>query len=658
MSSTQQLLLGEGAGGAAPVYIEEVFNTTVYTGNGTSQNITNGIDLSTKGGLVWTKTRAADDHCLVDTARGNTKMLYTNGAGAQLTYTNQITSFNTNGYSIADQGYVNNVSSNYVSWTFREQPKFFDVVTWTGNGANYRAISHSLGSTPGCVIVKSTSASGSWAVWHRSADPKNLILNSTLGSITGQFSIQDVGATTFAVANSSFYGFPQSIPVNDNGATYVAYLFAHDAGGFGLTGTDNVISCGTYTGTGAPFNVSIGYEPQMVLTKASSTTGNWYIFDNMRGMPVSTLFGTPWLLPNSSAAESDGQGPTCRVTSTGFTVDSDVGASGVTYVYIAIRRGPMKVPTTGSSVFAPVTYTGTNVDNRLVDTGILTDMTMARIRTSVSTGGFYVADRLRNTASSGTALTGAESTDADSFMSPTSGFNNAFTAMNGFGVGNDVTRQLNGNSTSQLAHAFKRAAGFFDVVCYTGNGVDDRSITHNLTVVPEFVIVRRRETGATNWAVYHKDSANGLALNLSDAAIYNYYYLAGFTTTTFGIRNSTALNASNETYVSYLFATVAGVSKVGSYTGTAALQTVNCNFTTGARYVLIKRTDSAGEWYVWDTARGMTSGNDPYLRPNTNDSETTGTNYVDTTSTGFQVTAAASTTVNISGGTFIFLAIA
>jgi len=117
-------------------------------------------------------------------------------------------------------------------------------------------------------------------------------------------------------------------------------------------------------------------------------------------------------------------------------------------------------------------------------------------------------------------------------------------------------------------------------------------------------------------------------------------------------------NVAGATYVTYLFATCAGVSKVGSYTGTSALQTINCGFTSGARFVLIKRTDNTGDWYTYDSVRGITSGNDPYLLLNSTAAEVTSTNYVDTTSVGFQVTAAAPAGLNASGGTYIFLAIA
>ena len=98
------------------------------------------------------------------------------------------------------------------------------------------------------------------------------------------------------------------------------------------------------------------------------------------------------------------------------------------------------------------------------------------------------------------------------------------------------------------------------------------------------------------------------------------------------------------------------MSKVGTYTGTGATQTISCGFTGGARYVLIKRTDSTGDWWVWDTARGMVAGTDPRLPYNSTAAETNA-NWVYTTTGGFQIVT-SDATVNASGGTYIYLAIA
>jgi hypothetical protein len=125
-----------------------------------------------------------------------------------------------------------------------------------------------------------------------------------------------------------------------------------------------------------------------------------------------------------------------------------------------------------------------------------------------------------------------------------------------------------------------------------------------------------------------------------------------------GIATTQTNGASPQTYVAYLFATCAGVSKVGSYTGTGTTQTINCGFTAGARFVLIKRTDSTGDWYVWDSARGIVAGNDPYLLFNSVAAEVTNTDYIDTAATGFEISSTAPAAINANGGSFVFLAIA
>jgi hypothetical protein len=97
------------------------------------------------------------------------------------------------------------------------------------------------------------------------------------------------------------------------------------------------------------------------------------------------------------------------------------------------------------------------------------------------------------------------------------------------------------------------------------------------------------------------------------------------------------------------------VSKVGSYTGTGAAQNIDCGFSSGARFILIKRTDSADGWFVHDTERGIVTGNDPYLQLNTTDAEAGGNDIVDPYSAGFTVNNFSGW--NASGGSYIFYAV-
>jgi hypothetical protein len=137
-----------------------------------------------------------------------------------------------------------------------------------------------------------------------------------------------------------------------------------------------------------------------------------------------------------------------------------------------------------------------------------------------------------------------------------------------------------------------------------------------------------------------------------------YYNSLSPTASVINLGTSTATNGSGRTYVAYLFASCAGVSKVGSYTGTATTKQIDCGFTGGARFVLIKRTDATGAWYVWDTARGIVSGNDSYLLLNSTAAEVTNTDYIDTYSAGFEISSTAPAAINASGGSFIFFAVA
>jgi hypothetical protein len=119
------------------------------------------------------------------------------------------------------------------------------------------------------------------------------------------------------------------------------------------------------------------------------------------------------------------------------------------------------------------------------------------------------------------------------------------------------------------------------------------------------------------------------------------------------------VNFSTFNYVAYLFATCPGVSKVGSYTGNGTTQTIDCGFGAGGvRFVLIKRTDAVGDWYVYDTARGMTVLTDPYLLFNSIAAEVATLGSVTTVSTGFALDSAILAAINVSAGTYIFLAIA
>ncbi len=596
MSSTQQLLLGEGAGGAAPVYIEDVFSTWLYSGNGSSQTITNNIDLSTKGGLVWCKNRAAnvsgsETHEWYDTARGTGYGIFSNNANAQSNFGSSrgVTAFNTDGFTVTNSSSLIGPNANgiaEVGWTFRKQPKFFDVLTYTGDGNASRQVSHNLKSVPGFIIIKRTDTTGDWFCYARIDDSTYLRtkLNSFAAGSTNSFDAAKITSTYFEPVEAS-----GSSLTNTSGGTYVAYLFAHNAGGFGLTGTDNVISCGSYVGTGeAGNNVTLGYEPQWVMTKRATGEGNWNIEDTMRGLPARTASAQE-LLANSGAVEQ--ATGAINLTSTGFVLSNssgDYNDNTRTYVYIAIRRGPMKVPTSGTSVFSPVTRTGTGANATISGIPFAPD---AIISTSRGVGAKGWMDKLRGVA----PYVRSNLTDAE--VTTTTNIVLSYTNT-GVNVGPDTTIGLiNYPDFNFITYFLQRAPSFFDEVCYTGNGTT-QDISHNLGVVPEMMIAKRRNV-AGSWVVYTTTTGNGSILELSSTGAVQTSAPQWNTTTptasVFSLGTSSSANASGSTYVWYGFATCAGVSKVGSYTGTGTTLQVNCGFTGGSRFVMIKRTDSTGD---------------------------------------------------------------
>jgi hypothetical protein len=365
----------------------------------------------------------------------------------------------------------------------------------------------------------------------------------------------------------------------------------------------------------------------------------------MRGFDNS---GGRLLNPNSSGAES-GYPYGFLPTATGFQATNGLLSASATFIYIAIRKGPMKVPTTGTSVFSPILSPDTDALGTQKTTNFPVDMQL--YATTVG-GSNYAVDRLRGvttTASNGGKYLYTNATDAEGDGG------SRFWNSTGFQISNTY------QGLRTIYWNFRRAPSFFDEVCYTGNGTTSYTLNHNLTVIPELIIVKCRST-STFWMVRCSANIDGRILYLndnSDGDIYTSRFPSAPTATTFTVGTSIAANETNgsgQTYVAYLFATCAGVSSIGNYTGTGATLTISCGFVGGARFVLIKRTNGSGNWHVWDTARGMVSGTDPRLALNNTNAESNA-NWVFSTTGGFQIVTTDSS-VNASGGRYIYLAIA
>ena len=644
----QNILAGaSGAGGAeAGLYVDDVFSTFLYTGNGGTQTITNGIDLDGEGGLVWIKPRdIGTSHTLVDTERGSSNVIYSNLDVAQENKA-VVTGFNSDGFGVSSNvsGYhllTNYSDSDYVSWTFRKAPGFFDVVTYTGNGTAGRTVSHSLGSVPGAIWVKCTSHGDSWGCYHRSTgNTKSTALNQNSTPSTGgtPWNNTDPTSTEFTVGSDNQF--------NGSGRSYVAYIFAHDDQSFGTNSDEAIIKCDSYTGTGSESTeIDLGFQPQWLLIKNISTSStDWMLVDMMRGLPVGQ--DSAIVKPNRNYTESSNR-RVAHLTPTGFKLGqptTDVNGNGNDFIYIAIRR-PHKPPAAGTDVFtADASGLNAQAGQKTFDADHYVDLVFHKHKSSTASG-FQWFDRLRG----GGRILKSNNTNAELSQS----------SVQFFDIQDGVkAKDSGGNFGNYVGFMFKRAPGFFDIVPYTGTGAD-QVVNHGLGVTPELMLLKARST-TTGWRVFYKDGSTEKNLQLhttGSAGSIPGSHPWSPSSTTFRADQYFSLSQSGQKFIAYAFATLAGISKVGLYSGTGSDVDVDCGFSAGARFVLIKRTDGTGDWYVWNSSSGINSGTDPYLLLNKTDTEADSYDYIDPLNAGFTVTSSAPAALNASGGTYLFFAI-
>ena len=419
-----------------------------------------------------------------------------------------------------------------------------------------------------------------------------------------------------------------------------------DSTGFAFgDSNENIIKCGHYNGSGSNnSDVYIGWEPSWVLIKNSSHTANWTIFDNMRG--VFTGSNDPMLRANVSSDENSNFDQ-IEFTPTGFRLQgAGVNAGGQKYVYIAIRRSdgyvgkPLEV---GTDAFAMATGTGSGEPQFISNFPVDFNLT----RTPASSKSWYTTARLMGPKGLDTDNNAAEHTYTD------------YT----FDYSNGVFKGDSGNwDSTWQSWMFKRHAGL-DVVTYKGVGPNIAHIRHSLNKVPEMMWVKGRNLTAS-WQVYHygiNDGTNpqNYYLELNQTYVQDTgtrWNNTAPTSTHFTAGNTDQVNgaaSNNYDYIAILFASVEGVSKVGYYTGTGSTLTITTGFSP--KFLIIKRTDAANDWYVLDTLRGWTSGVDQAIKLNVNHPQFNSHDLGDPTSTGFTV-ADTNEGWNTNGGTYIYYA--
>ena len=312
----------------------------------------------------------------------------------------------------------------------------------------------------------------------------------------------------------------------------------------------------------------------------------------------------------------------------------------------------------GSGLFNTVLYTGSGSSgtNEITGAGFEPDLIWIKRRPFFSAGNPGMVDSLRGNQILFTNLTLAQLAPSNATISMTNdGFdistygaswanqNNISYVAWCFKAGGAAVSNTDGDITSQVS---ANVANGFSIVKWSGDG-SDMDIGHGLDAAPEMVI-KKNFISSVDWMVdisVIDGSWDYLKLNTTVSKT-NHTYVQSPTSTIF---NTMGANYNSSGMIAYCFHSVAGVSKVGGYTGGSGA-TVNTGFEPS--WVMIKRTNSTSDWFIYDNVRGE----DKYLLANTNGAENTLDN-VDFTATGFNLKA-SNASLNVTGGIYIYYAIA
>lgn len=219
-----------------------------------------------------------------------------------------------------------------------------------------------------------------------------------------------------------------------------------------------------------------------------------------------------------------------------------------------------------------------------------------------------------------------------------------------------VYTSWNLSGSAYASWTFRKAPQFFDVVTYTGTASTPVVVNHNLGSVPGLIITKQID-GNRDWIVWHRSfPTSSILLNRTNALGGNILTETP-TNLDFTLATFTGANQPGN-YIVYLLGhdeTPEGFVRCGSYTGNGSTTGPVISLGWEPQWLLLKRTDSTGDWIIHDNARDTSNPRTAFLEPNTSDAEANG-NDVDFTSSGFQLKS-TSATVNASGGTYAYVAI-
>ena len=648
----------------------EHFNTVLYDGNGGTNNIT-GVGFQPD--LVWIKQRdtAVENHNWYDSSRGIRNFIVSNSTAANvLGSVNRLNAFDSDGFTVGSDNEINDTGSKYVAWCWKanagttvsngdgnitstvqvNQAAGFSIVQYTGTGSNVQ-VGHGLGTAPTMVIFKNVSDAVNWYVWTTATGSLIRIegLNTTSQAVTSGLSTT-LGTSTIDFTNTGDY--------SASGKDYIMYCFADKP---------EYSKVGTYTGNGSTAGpiINTGFEPAWLMIKViSGGTDSWFIVDNKR---QTSNPRDERLFANSTAVEASEAGAKIDFFSNGFqsvgtgggSGSGQVNGNGYEYIYMAFASDASSAPTLANS-FNTSLYDGSGTTRSIAGLGFSPSFVWIKNRSAVKDHMLF--DSVRGVGSGlYSNLDNAQFTvttndfksfDTDGFTVGQDSYTN--------GSGNEIVAwcwkaggspSINTDGTIQSIVAANQAAGF-SIVRYDGNSTAGATVGHGLSAAPETIIIKCMNTGSTNWINYYESLGNSdyLTLNLTnDVDTSTDWFFSNATTFTLNNTFGNA-NTSSRQYIAYCFDSVAGFSKVGSYTGNGGTQSIT-GLGFQPSFLLFKKTDANQDWLMVDSARG----GQKELIPNSTAAEYTMTNGVSSfDSDGW--TMGANNSLNTNAANYVYVA--
>ena len=333
------------------------FRVVKWSGNSSTQSITfDETHANMQPDWVWIKSRSQNaNHHTFDSVRGATKDLIINSTDGETTDTAKLTSFDSNGFSVGNNGNVNNSSETFVAWCWKggttsgisgsaditpnaysfSQTAGFSVLTYNGTDVSGNTVLHGLGAVPHWMIVKRRVSNGyDWVVYHKDDVGGHYLNNTTTNNDSSNVNIWFNGNTP---TSTQFHiGTDGRIGDNVSTGAYVAYMFAPKKG---------FSSFGIYQGNGNADGTfcPLTFKPSFLMVKPTSTNDNWVMFDNKRDNQFNGAQAPDFVYANKSFSENNNDPAIIDFLSNGFKMRNSGGTSnrdGETFIFMAFAESP------------------------------------------------------------------------------------------------------------------------------------------------------------------------------------------------------------------------------------------------------------------------------------------------------------------------------